>query len=118
MTLRGTRTDWEELLRRNDEGGVGLKDLHLECIQYALDWASPDAQMIDVDASLASLQQVQERAPEIDAKRAMASDIADRDESWWLHRARELGLMSIVPVEPWPRQPENFIRPRGYLHTY
>jgi hypothetical protein len=74
--------------------------------------------MVDVDAMLPALQQVRERGPEIDVTRGLSAQIADSDESWWLHRARVLGLTGIVPVEPWPRQPEYFTRPRGYLHTY
>ena len=118
MTLRGTRGEWEALVRRNDEGGVGLKDEHLASIQHALDEAPPDALVVYVDAMLPGLQQVRARDPESNKTRSMASVIADNDESWWIHRSRVLGLMSICPVGPWPRKPEIFKRPPGYQHDF
>lgn len=117
MALIGTRHDWEELVRRNDEG-VGLKDEHVEAIRYWLGEASLDAAFVVVDALIPSLQQVRERAPGADQTRSTAALIADSDESWWLHRVRALGISSIVPVEPWPRRPDAFRRPPGYLHSF
>lgn len=123
MTLIGPRHEWQELLRRNDEG-VGLKDEHVACIERALADASPDASQVEVDAGLTALKQTHERTATARergyalAYAQIGGDIADHDESWWLHRARELGLLSIVPVEPWPRRPKRFYRPPGHLHTY
>ena len=117
MTLQGTRDEWEELLRRNDEG-FGLKDEHVACIQHALGLAPADARTVEVDALLPGLQQVRDRMPDIGGLRTVAASIADKDESWWIHRARTLGLSSIVPVGPWPRDPDGFFRPPGYLHRY
>lgn len=117
MALIGTRNHWEELLRRNDEG-VGLKDEHVEAVRYWLSEASPEAPFVVVDALTPALRQVRERIPGADQTRSTAEQIADSDESLWIHRARELGLGSIVPVDPWPRRPEAFWRPSGYLHSF
>lgn len=104
MTLRGSRKEWEAMIRRNDEG-VGLKDAHLACIQHALDQAPPDALMVDVDAMLPALQQVKGLQIEM-GNRSVSALIADGDERWWLRWAGQLGLSSIHAVEPWPRRPD------------
>ncbi len=104
MTLQGTRDEWKALVRQNDTG-VGLKDAHLACIHYALDEASGDALVVEVDAMLPALQQSRDRLPEMVQTKSIATHIADSDERWWLIRAHQLGLSSIRPVPPWPRNP-------------
>lgn len=121
MTLIGSREDWQELLRRNDEGWP-LKEEHVACIERALASAPSDARNIDVDAGMTALRQAAERTNQEEKEqlrfREIAASIADSDESWWIHRARRSGLKSIVPIDPWPRVPAYFHRPPGYLHTY
>jgi hypothetical protein len=123
MVLTGKRTGWEEFLRRKEEG-VGLKDDHVEAIRAALAETPADVDVVDIDAALTAMRQVTERTPTARQKgwsvpvRGFAAHVADSDESWWLHRSRTLGLTSIVPVEPWPRDPEHYVRPPGYLHNY
>jgi hypothetical protein len=125
MALTGKRDDWEKLLRRNDEtgegGAWGLKPAHVQTIRKALKKAPADSEMVEVDATASAARQVKERTEPDDHAQmleAIVLSIADADESWWIHRARSLGLMSIVPIELWPRVPEQFIRPPGYLHTF
>ncbi len=121
MALTGKREEWQELLRRNDDG-IGLKDEHVACIQDALD--QTDANTVDVDAALTAMRQIVDRTTTARREgwsvstRSLTAHTADSDECWWLHRARELGLLSIIPIEPWPRDPKSYIRPPGYLHNY
>jgi len=117
MALAGTRHHWEELVRSND-AGVGLDDAQGAAIRYWLGEASRDAAFVVVDALIPALRHVRARVPRPGHVRSTAVLMADADASWWLHRARVLGLSSIVPVEPWLRRPDVFRRPPGYRHAF
>ena len=117
MALIGTRHPWEGLLQSHD-AGVGLDEALGEAIRYWLGEASRDAALVVVDALIPALRHVRARVPQPDQTRATVVLMADADASWWLHRARVLGLSAIVPVEPWPRRPDGFRRPPGYRHAF
>jgi hypothetical protein len=111
MTLSGPRHEWQELIRRNDEGW-GLKDLHSECIEQAIADAPPDAELVEVDAALPALRQLVERTAYEREHGYMlplaeiGASTADTDELFWLRRSRDLELTNIRVVEPWPRRPD------------